>query len=268
MSDRLAALSDAELGRALSQLGAALAYPEVPDLAPAVVERVAGAPAPRPAVIRFPVPMFPVPRLPRVLAGRRVALALAAVFVLAGAAVAGGLLVRGVRILVAPESPRPPPGATLFLGTRTSLADARQRVEFPVLVPTAPGLPSPVVYVDDDPPGGRVSLVYPVAPGLPETPETGVGMLVTQFRGQFERVFIEKLVQGGEQVEEIEVAGSPGYWIEGRHTVAYLDEDGTPFQETFRVAGNTLLWQRGEITFRLESALSKEEALRIAESMR
>jgi hypothetical protein len=34
------------------------------------------------------------------------------------------------------------------------------------------------------------------------------------------------------------------------------------------LAGNTLVWQAGEQTLRLEGQLPKEEALRIAESMR
>jgi hypothetical protein len=78
---------------------------------------------------------------------------------------------------------------------------------------------------------------------------------------------VEKLVRA-DQVEEVEVAGSPGYWVEGEHIVSYLDVRGEPMEERSRLAGNTLLWQVGEVTFRLESALSMEEAIRIAESMR
>jgi hypothetical protein len=155
----------------------------------------------------------------------------------------------------------------LFLGEEVNLAEARQQVDFSVSAPEAAGLPEPVAYVDDDPPGGRVSLVYPAGPGLPETEETGVGMLVMEFRGRLELPFVEKLVRA-EQVEEVEVAGSPGYWVEGEHIVSYLDVRGEPMEERSRLAGNTLLWQRGEVTFRLESALSMEEAIRIAESMR
>jgi hypothetical protein len=203
-----------------------------------------------------------------------VALALAAVLILAGGAVAGGLLVRGVRILIAPETATPPPSPTvsgpigrlLFLGDEVTLAQARQEVDFEALVPTAAGLPEPVVYLDDDPPGGRVSLVYPAGPGLREAEEAGVGMLVMQFRGRLELPFLEKLVRA-DQVREVEVAGTRGYWVEGEHTLSYLDARGHPVEERSRLAGNTLLWQVGEVTFRLESALSMEEAIRIAESM-
>jgi hypothetical protein len=268
VADRLGGLSDRELGAALVAVGRDLAFPEVPDLAGAVVLRLEEQErAPQRRLIALPG-LFRRP-------GRRVALALAAVLLLAGGAVAGGLLVRGVRILIAPETTTPPPsptvsgpaGRTLFLGEEVAPAQATQQVDFDVLVPTVDGLPKPVVYVDDDPPGGRVSLVYPAGPGLPETEETGVGMLVMQFRGRLELPFLEKLVRA-DQIQEVEVGGSRGYWVEGEHILSYLDTRGQPVEERSRLAGNTLLWQRGEVTFRLESALPMDEAIRIAESMR
>jgi hypothetical protein len=268
MTDRVAGLSDRDLGAALVAVGQDLAFPEVPDLSFIVVRRLEESER---------IPERPLVSLPRLFRrpGRRVALALAAVLILAGSAVAGGLLVRGVRILIAPDVTTPPPtptvsgplGRTLFLGEESTLEDARRQVDFEVLVPTAAGLPEPVAYVDDDPPGGRVSLVYPAGPGLPEAEEAGVGMLLMQFRGRLELPFLEKLVRA-DQIREVEVGEIRGYWVGGEHILLYLDERGRSFDERSRVAGNTLLWQRGEVTFRLESALSMEEAIRIAESMR
>lgn len=268
MAERLSGLSDQQLGAALIAVGRDLAIPEVPDLAPAVVrhlEQPGGIPE-----RRLSVPQG-ILRRP----GRRVALALAAVLILAGTAVAGGLLVRGVRILIAPEATTPPPsptvtgplGEVLFLGERTTLDEARRLVDFEVLVPRAPGFPKPVTYVDDEPPGGRVSLVYPAGPDLPMAQEAGIGMLVMQFRGRIEAPFLEKQIRA-DQVQEVEVRGTAGYWIEGEHTLVYLDERGEPHEERSRLAGNTLLWQQGDVTLRLESALPMEEAIRIAESMR
>jgi hypothetical protein len=272
VTDRWAGLSERDLGAALAVVGRDLAFPEVPDLVPAVVRRLEEEPARTPVLDRARrVLGFPgVLRRP----GRRVALALAAVLILAGGAVAGGLLVRGVRILITPEVTTPPPSPTvsgplgrlLFLGEEASLEEARRQVDFGVLVPTAAGLPEPVVYVDDEPPGGRVSLVYAAGPRLPETEETGVGMLLMQFRGRLELPFLEKLVRA-DQIREVEVGEIRGYWVEGEHVLVYLDERGRSFEERSRVAGNTLLWQRGDVTLRLESALPMEEAIRIAESM-
>ncbi len=39
-------------------------------------------------------------------------------------------------------------------------------------------------------------------------------------------------------------------------------------QEAIRLAGNTLLWQDGDLTLRLESSLDRNRAVEIAKSMR
>ena len=70
-------------------------------------------------------------------------------------------------------------------------------------------------------------------------------------------------------VEQVTVGGEPGYWFSGEpHFFAYRDAAGTLREEQTRLAGNTLIWQRGDLTLRLEGELPKEEAIRIAESMR
>ena len=63
--------------------------------------------------------------------------------------------------------------------------------------------------------------------------------------------------------------GAAGYWIVGRpHEVMLVDRHGRPFPETVRLAGNTLVWQRGELTMRIEGRFGKAKALRIARSVR
>jgi hypothetical protein len=165
---------------------------------------------------------------------------------------------------------RPGERLELGLGERVTLAEARRRVGFPVLVPTAAGFQRPdAVFVNQRlPVGGRVDLVYRARPGLPASPFTDAGLLVTQFRGQLTADFIKKVVGMG-VVEEVTVAGEPGYWFSGEpHFFTYRDAAGGITDERTRLAGNTLVWQRGEQTLRLEGQLSKEEALRIAASMR
>jgi hypothetical protein len=57
-------------------------------------------------------------------------------------------------------------------------------------------------------------------------------------------------------------------WIEGQpHTVLYRDSDGQVREERSRLAANTLLWEQSGLTLRLESSLSKDEAIRIAEGV-
>jgi hypothetical protein len=86
-----------------------------------------------------------------------------------------------------------------------------------------------------------------------------------------DREFIRKLafVDAHTRVESVRVGASPGFWISGGpHEIGYLKPDGEPFPESTRLAGNTLVWQRGAVTLRLECSCTKDRALGIAESMR
>jgi hypothetical protein len=71
-------------------------------------------------------------------------------------------------------------------------------------------------------------------------------------------------------VEEVEVAGQPAVWIEtGGHIASFVDGEGRLVVETRRsVDRATLLWEREGLTFRLETSLSLEEAIAVAESLR
>jgi hypothetical protein len=70
-------------------------------------------------------------------------------------------------------------------------------------------------------------------------------------------------------MQMVAVGGAGGYWIEGApHVLILRDYAGDDRRHPSRLAGNTLLWERDGVTYRLESALSRDEAIRIAESMR
>jgi hypothetical protein len=272
-----------DLEQALADLAASLEFPPTPDLAAAVTARLDEAPARRPAAPA---------RRRGLLAGlvgrpgwRRLAVAGLAAVLLAVAvlvaspgtreAVARRLGLRGVGVqLGGPPPPtvttRPGERLDLGLGERVTLEEARRRVGFPVLVPGAAGFQQPAaVYVNEAvPAGGRVDLVYRARPGLSASPFTDVGLLVTEFRGQPTPEFLKKVAVLG-MVEEVRVGGEPGYWFSGEpHFFTYRDAAGNLRDEQTRLAGNTLVWQRGELTLRIEGEISKQEALRIAESMR
>jgi hypothetical protein len=270
-----------DLERALADLAAALEFPPTPDLAAAVRARLGEAPA--------AAPPGPAARVRRWLAGlagwRRLAAAGLAVLLLAAAvlvaspgtreAVARRLGLRGIGVELG--GPPPPtvtttPGGRLELGLgdRVTLEEARRRVDWPVLVPAVAGLGQPdAVYVNEAvPSGGRVDLVYRARPGLPASPFTDVGLLITEFQGRPTPEFLKKVTAMG-VVEQVTVGGEPGYWFSGEpHFFTYQDAAGTLREEQTRLAGNTLIWPRGDLTLRLEGELPKEEAIRIAESMR
>jgi hypothetical protein len=168
----------------------------------------------------------------------------------------------GVRIEIL-ESP-PPAGRGLDLGDRVSPSEALERAGFRVAIPEALGTPDEA-YVDTLPGDGLVSLVWRARPGLPEASESGAGAVLTQFRARpDEELIVKKLGAEGVQVVRVLVDGATGYWVEGPHAVSVVTEDGEFVEDRARTAGNTLLWSRGGITIRLETALGLERALDIA----
>jgi hypothetical protein len=184
-------------------------------------------------------------------------------------AVADFFGLRGVQIEQQHGPPRVPAGSGLSLGAPVGLDEARRRIDFELALPSRGDLGAPdAVYVDDDPTGGRVTLAYAPRDGLPVTGTTGVGLLLTEFHARIPEPVIRKTLAAGTEVEQVTVDGDPGYWFSGEpHVLTLADADGDFFTDRARLAGNTLLWQRGSVTYRLESALARDEAVRIAESL-
>ncbi len=270
-------MPELQLERALVEIGVRLEEPPHVDLAAAVGERLRSGDAPaRGGLLVFrPRPAFGGPAR-----WRMVAVAAAAVIVLiagtlvfspgARRAVAGWLGLRGVRIEVTPTAPGSPtlsPGPAPDLGPLVSLAEAERQAGFEVLLPALPELARPdEVHVQPLFISEQVFLLYRARPGLPAADATGVGLLVSEFRAGVDEAFYKKVSTGTGSVEFVMVNGEPGYWIQGLHEVSYLDQNGVPVQDSTRIAGSVLLWERGDITLRLETGLSLEEALRIARS--
>jgi hypothetical protein len=118
--------------------------------------------------------------------------------------------------------------------------------------------------------GGAVSLVYVARAGLPAS-TAGTGALLTELGGD-PISLVKKLLTGPTRLESVEIAGEPGFWIRGRHTIGLLDAQGRPVEQRPRLAGNTLVWLRRlpdgrPLTYRLETALDKAGALALARSV-
>ena len=110
---------------------------------------------------------------------------------------------------------------------------------------------------------------------MPASDSTGVGALLTQFQGEANRNLIEKGLVDDEgdsetRLEVVTVGNEPGFWISGTpHGFFFVCSGaGECREERYRLAGDVLLWEHGGLTLRLESALSLEDALAIAESVR
>ena len=72
-------------------------------------------------------------------------------------------------------------------------------------------------------------------------------------------------------LEKVTIEGQPGFWIQGQPHFFFYTVAGTTGRvenETLRLAGNTLLWQRDGLLMRLEAQVDKATALRIAASLR
>jgi hypothetical protein len=238
-------------------------WPETPDIAGAVAGRLAAAPAPPRRRWRLDRPAWQ-------LAVAATALIIAVVMAVPPARSAVLELLGFGSVRIVREEPRPSRFAqALGLGDPVTLEQARRRAGFPVLVPQAVGEPD-AVYIDDNRIfGPRVDLVYRARPGLPSSSNTGAGLLITEFRAIASPV-IEKSIGMGTRVERLTVGGDPAFFLSGReHGFAYVvDPQNTGFEEQ-RLAGNTLLVERSDgVLLRVEADITREEAVRIAESAR
>lgn len=206
---------------------------------------------------------------PRSAVAAAVGLALVAVVFLVPAgrrAVADLLGVAGIDISMTTETARP--GGELDLGAPLSLAAAVDSVPYPVLRPTVEGVGEPSsVFVSEVPSDGLWMAWEPDAV-LPEVSDSGVGLLLLQFRAEVAAGGFRKQLGPGTTVEEVAVGDSSGFWIEGApHDIAYVTADGETVGEWSRLAGNVLVWERDRTTYRLESALDRDATIHIAESM-
>ena len=266
-------LDDQDLERALSDVGGRLAYPDR-DLWPAVRRRITERRAGPwwSGLALGQVPLAPVLVTLLVM--------LVAVFALSPelrARAAETLGLRGVQIIQVQQTPSPTPSRTAgptptpaFQGTRVTLAEARAQAGFISRTPTDPRLGDPdEVYLETGGAGNKVTLVYRLRPGIPVSPQAGLSAIVVEVPGRVDVNIIGKIAGPGTKIEQVTVNGGPGIWLEGEpHQVIYADARGNFVQDTLRLAGNTLLWEQGGVTLRLEAQVSREEAVRIAATFR
>jgi hypothetical protein len=172
------------------------------------------------------------------------------------AAIAHVLRLDGVELRQAP-GPSPAPHPSLPGEQRMSLGQARQRVAFPILVPTRLGQPTAVTVSD----GGRVAtLIYT------RTPYGQVRL--DEFDGHLDPVYFEKFVHLG-NVTEVRLNGTKGLWVTGPQEIVYVRSDGMVVQASARLTtGSTLIWGTPRVVLRLEGGFSKAAALAVAASAR
>jgi hypothetical protein len=251
-----------DLERQLTRLGQELDWPATPSMAGPVAARVQAGARPRgvlrPAGFR-----------------RSLAIALAGLLLLAGGVAAAVPSVRdsvleffglqGATVERREELPPVPDRRPLRLGERTTIAAAADSAGFGPLVPRSAGRPN-AVYIDAR---NAVSLAYRPGPGMPESRGTGLGLLVTEFRGDVAPEYVRKFAGEATVIDQFRVGGERAIWMEGAlHVFVYRDADGSFVNETLRVAGNVLLLERGPLLIRFEGAFGRARALELARSLR
>jgi hypothetical protein len=283
----LRAMPDDALGAALQELGRAVAFPSAavsgaPDIAMRVRVRIVETGAGRAAAVRGRRAFGWRPARPM---RRSLIFALAALLILAAIAGAVGFGLPGLRIIFGPlptpslspspslsVSPSPTPlvpppvGASLSLGAPLPLDEIEGLVDFDLILPPDPAIgPPDASFLADE----RVALVWATKPGLPETNASGIGLVLNEFPGTTDRGFYQKVLTQQTTVTPVTVNGLEGYWLTGApHFFMWVDRDGAQRFDEGRVVGDTLIWTSGETTYRLESALGKDAAIRLAESLR
>lgn len=278
----LSAFDDEALGAVLRELGGAIEMPVArpaagSDLAARARARIESS-GPEPRRGWAGRLLGPAGRRPL---RRSLVLAVAALLVLAAIAGAVTAWLPGIRIIFgdgpppsssaeaspsgAIGSPLGPIGMTLGLGASVPLDEAERLAGIDLILPTDPAIgPPDAVFVN----AGRVSLVWAARPGLPAAGSDGIGLLISEFRGVVDDGYYRKVLRAPATVTEVTVDGSRGFFISGPpHFFVYVDEQGNDVDASHRVVGDTLIWADGPVTYRLESGLDMEAAIRLAESL-
>jgi hypothetical protein len=228
----------------LRDLGDGLVFPATPDLG-AAAERVAARsgrarPRWRPLAVALAVGVVAVAGVLASSPGAR-------------SAFLELFRLKGATISRVESLPQVEPVA-LHLGERVSRAEAERRVGFRVV--GLAGAEPDAIHVRGD---RLVSLVY----GSVDEPR----LLLSQHRAEVWDGFVKKAAGSGTTIEAVTVDGEPGFFVSGEeHFVMFL-EDGVVRDERASLAGNTLLWNRGELLLRLEADVSRDEALELARSV-
>jgi hypothetical protein len=238
---------DDELAAELRALGTWVDVPGPADQRAAVRARLA-RPAPRRRRLRWWTAVVVA-----ALAGTVTAVAPARAAVVD--AVEGLLRVAGIEVrrdAAPPDLPAvPSPLPSLRV---VDFEEARRIARFPLRVPAALGPPEQVLAADPDDTGAPrvVTLVY-----------RGGTVRLDQFDGTLELAF----AKAAPDAQWVSIGPDSGIWLPRPHPVTYAGRDGIERTETARLAGPTLIWSSGPVTYRLEGVPAKDEATTVARSL-
>jgi hypothetical protein len=138
----------------------------------------------------------------------------------------------------------------------TKLANAQQTAPYPILLPTYPsdlGQPNHVYVQDAE---GTMTILVWVDPQQPDRVTMSLHFMP---EGSWAISKVKPVV-----IQETEVNGQRAIWAVGPYPLRMRNGD---IQFERLIEGHVLIWADEDITYRLETDLPLEEAIRIAESL-
>lgn len=160
------------------------------------------------------------------------------------------LRVAGIEVRTGPAAlPAGPSPSPLPFERTTTLDAARRAVRFPLRVPAALGDPQEVTIADQ---ARVVTFAY-----------RNGRVRLDQCDGTIDPVFLKQ----APNAQWVDVGTDYGIWLAAPHEVTYVDRNGVERTVTARLAGPTLIWSHGSVTYRLEGIASADEALEVARSV-
>lgn len=176
--------------------------------------------------------------------------------------------VPGIRIEFGNEEDKP--RSRVALGEIVSLdtANTFSGSLLQVLDPATFGLPDQV-FAETLPDTTRViSLLYEPDARLPEAMESGAGLLLMELSPSTDSNFFVKRIMGNGTLTPVTVGAASGFWIEGTSELMLTTDAANPAGSTeSRPSANVLIWSSRGVTYRMESALTMDAALAIANSL-
>jgi hypothetical protein len=155
--------------------------------------------------------------------------------------------------------PTPTPLRSLFnLAGETTLAEAEAKAGFPIPLPTYPSDLGPPDRVFFQEMSGPVVVLLWMNPEHPDKAEYSL------------HIFSNGAVankMNPSVVMTTTVGDSPAVWTNGPYLLVYGEGSESEWETRYLVSGRVLIWVEGTLTYRLESNLNLEEAVRMAESL-
>lgn len=146
----------------------------------------------------------------------------------------------------------------LDLAGETTLQKAREQADFTIALPAYPADLNDPDHVFVQQFGGPVVTLVWMDPIQPEK------VRLTLSESDSEKAVFEKIKPAS--LQETQVNDNPAVWVDSDYLLITRHGDAT-FTRLID-QGHTLIWTDGEITYRLETEVDLDTALRIAESIR